>query len=279
MAIEYELRRFLSKKSAVESQLNSFKNELQTKFAKLEEVVAKLDESENRILLAVEAYKKSVERSARGELRRAERKIKELEKKLEKGGGNLSGDDIDILAVSRAKTLAIFDAILFNISNWSNAGDTAPDFELVSQSILFPVVYEKIMEGDEEYLLDEVPVGALEVIYRGRQWVKHLRATCEKSLIDSEMWRIKQPTVTEWWLNDALPMIYGERNEEWDDIEPFAQQEMIAWRDFPANRALSFPRIFDGMESVRRYQDEIRETSKIPELDRQALKTRLEPNE
>ena len=117
MAIEYELKRFLSKKSAVENQLNSFKNEFQTKFAKLEEVVAKLDESENRILLSIEAYKKSVERSARAELRRAERKIKELEKKLEKGGGSPIDNDIDVLAVSRAKTLAIFDSILFNISN------------------------------------------------------------------------------------------------------------------------------------------------------------------
>ena len=81
----------------------------------------------------------------------------------------------------------------------------------------------------------------------------------------------------QWWLDDALPLIYDVRGDDWDDIEPFSQQEMIAWRDFPANRALSFPLIFDGMETVTKLSGEIRETSGIPELDKLAMQTRLDP--
>lgn len=277
MTLDYELTRFLSRKSALANQIKGLETDFQVKVRKLEEALGKLDEVQDRILLATSAYKKQVERAASADLRRAQRRIKELEKQLETKGLDQVRNDTDIAAVAKGRTLAIFDSILFNISNWSTAGDTAPDFELASQAILFPAVYEHVMTGTDEYLLDQVPTGALEVIRRGRQWVKHLRETCERSLADPEVWQQYQTTITNWWLNDALPIIYEERNPDWDDIDPFSQQEMIAWRDFPANRALSFPLIFDGMELVRNYRDEIRETSGIPELDKRAVQTRLEP--
>jgi hypothetical protein len=274
--LDYELTRFIGRKNALSNQIKKFESEIQVKIRKLEEFADKLDESQERIMIAIGSYKKQCERSANTELRRAERRIRELEKLLESGGGTPQSD-VDITAVARARTFAIFDAILFNISNWSSTGDTAADFELISQSILFPVVYEQVMSGPEGYLLDTVPPCALEVVRRGREWVKHLRRTCERSLVDPDVWTRYQPSVVEWWLNDALPLIYEYRNPEWDDLEAFSQQEMIAWRDFPANRALSFPLVFDGMEMVMRYRDEIRESSGIPELDRRAMQTRLDP--
>lgn len=274
--LDYELTRFIGRKNALSGQIKKLESEIQVKIRKLEEAADKLDESQERIMIAVSAYKKQCERSANTELRRAERRIKELEKLLANGGGQ-ARPDVDLMAVARGRTFAIFDAILFNISNWSVAGDTAPDFELVSQSILFPVVYEQVMNGPEGYLLDTVPSSALEIVRRGREWVRHLRQTCERSLVDPDIWNMYQPKIVEWWLNDALPLIYEYRHPDWDDFEAFSQQEMIAWRDFPANRALSFPLIFDGMETVNRYREEIRETSGIPELDKKALLTRLDP--
>lgn len=276
MTLDYELTRFLSRKSALSNQIKSLETDFQVKVRKLEEALGKLDEVQDRILIAVAAYKKQVERSANSDLRRAERRIKELERQIEMGGSQIRSD-VDATAVAKGRTLAIFDAILFNISNWSTTGDTAPDFELASQAILFPAVYEHVMSGPDEYLLDRVPVGALEVVRRGREWVRHLRQTCERSLADPEVWQQYQPAIVKWWLDDALPIIYEERNPDWDDIEAFSQQEMIAWRDFPANRALSFPLIFDGMETMGRFREEIRETSGIPELDKRAMQTRLEP--
>lgn len=274
--IDYELTRFIGRKNALSSQIKKFEVEMQSKISKLEEAASKLDECQERILIAVSTYKRQCERAAAGDLRRAERRIKELEKQLLEGGIESRGE-VDIQMVARGRTLSIFDSVLFNISNWSTAGDTAPDFELISQSVLFPAVYERVMSGPEGYLLDSVPSGALEVIRRGREWVKYLRQTCERSLIDPDVWKMYQPEVVKWWVNDALPLLYEYRSPEWDDLDPFSQQEMIAWRDFPANRPLSFPLIFDGMEIVKRHSDEIRETSGIPELDKKAVQTRLDP--
>jgi hypothetical protein len=276
MSLDYELTRFLSRKSALSNQIRALDTDFQVKVRKLEEALGKLDEVQDRILIAVTAYKRQVERTANIDLRRAERRIKELERQIETGGFQIR-NDADISAVAKGRTLAIFDAILFNISNWSTTGDTAPDFELASQAILFPAVYEHVMSGPDEYRLDRVPVGALEVIRRGREWVKHLRQTCSRSLADPEAWQQHQPAIVKWWLDDALPIIYEERNPDWDSIEPFSQQEMVAWRDFPANRPLSFPLIFDGMEIIKQHSEEIRETSGIPELDKKATQTRLDP--
>ena len=276
MSLDYELSRFVSRKTALVSQIKSLEVEFQAKVLKIEEELEKLDDAHGRILIGMAAYKSQVERTARASLRRAERKIAELEKQI-KSGGSKDSYDVDTLSISKGRTLAIFDSILFNISNWSTAGDTAPDFELASQAILFPAVYEQVMGGDDEYLLNAIPPAALEIIRRGREWVKHLRQECDRSLMDPGAWNSYQPAVIKWWLDDALPLIYGERGSGWDDIESFAQQEMIAWRDFPANRALSFPLIFDGMETMKRYHTEIRETSGISELDKLALQTRLDP--
>ena len=276
MSLDYELSRFVSRKTALVSQIKSLEVEFQAKVLKIEEELEKLDDAHGRILIGMAAYKSQVERTARGSLRRAERKIAELEKQI-KSGGSKDSHDVDTSSIAKGRTLAIFDSILFNISNWSTAGDTAPDFELASQAILFPAVYEQVMGGDDEYLLNAIPPAALEIIRRGREWVKHLRQECDRSLMDPGAWNSYQPAVVKWWLDDALPLIYGERGSGWDDIESFAQQEMIAWRDFPANRALSFPLIFDGMETMKRYHTEIRETSGISELDKLALQTRLDP--
>jgi hypothetical protein len=134
------------------------------------------------------------------------------------------------------------------------------------------------MEGSKEaYILDEVPPAALEVVKRGREWVRYFRQTCERSLVDPSTWSEHTQSVADWWLKDGLPLIYGSRDEDWDLDEPFSQQEMIAWRDFPANRPLAFPLIFDGMEAVSRYSDRIREETGLPLFNQRATKTRLEP--
>ena len=274
--VDGELRRLAKRKDALMDQVEALELDFQAKIRKIEEASEKIDEMYDRVNVALETFKYRIERSASADLKRAQRRIKELEKQLESGGGKI--DKVDYDAVAKGRTLAVFDSILFNICNWSTAGDTAPDFELASQAILFPAVYERVMDGDrEDYILDKVPASALEVIKRGREWIRYFRQSCELSLADPNTWAENIETVARWWLNDALPLIYGSRDPDWEHDEPFSQQEMIAWRDFPANRALSFPLIFDGMETVNRYSSKIRESSGIPQLDISATKTRLEP--
>ena len=275
--VDGELRRLAKRKDALMDQVEALELDFQAKIRKIEEASEKIDEMYDRVNVALETFKYRIERSASADLKRAQRRIKELEKQLETGGVQRR-EDVDYDAIAKAKTLATFDAILFNICNWSTAGDTAPDFELASQAILFPAVYERVMEGDrEDYIFDSMPTAALEVVKRGREWIRYFRQTCQLSLADPSMWSEHIERVAQWWLSDALPLIYGSRDPDWEHDEPFSQQEVIAWRDFPANRALAFPLIFDGMELVNRYSDQIRESSGVPQFTAAAVKTRLDP--
>ena len=177
----------------------------------------------------------------------------------------------------RASTLAIFDSIVFAISNWSNEGDAAPDFELACQSILFPVIYERVMKGEDDYYMEEVPSTAYEVVAMGREFVKHLRNICNASLVDEKAWETHAPSVQRWWVNDALPHLYGARADEWAEDKPFSLLEVQEWKAQPAARALHFPLIFDGYELVEKHRDQIRETTGLPEFNKQTLQTRLQP--
>ena len=177
----------------------------------------------------------------------------------------------------RASTLAIFDSIVFAMSNWSNEGDTAPDFELACQSVLFPTIYERVMKNEDDYYIEEVPVSALEVVKRGREYIKMLRDTAQASLVDPNVWESYAPMVQEWWVNDALPLLYGARSDEWDADTPFSLLEVQTWKSQPASRALHFPLLFDGMELVEKHRDQIRETTGLPEFNKQTLQTRINP--
>jgi hypothetical protein len=276
--VDGELRRLAKRKEALMEQVADLEEDFLARIRKIEEASAKIDEMYERVSVALNTFKFRTERSASGELKRVQKRVKELEAELAKAGNAGAKASVDRSTVAKAKTLAIFDAILFNICNWSTVGDTAPDFELASQAILFPAVYERVMEGSEEsYLLDEVPVSALEVVKRGREWVSYFRTSCELSLVDPSVWAEHIESVAKWWLSDALPLIYGARDPDWDHDEPYALQEMVAWRDYPANRALSFPLIFDGMEAVNKYSDQIREESGLPLFNQRAVRTRLDP--
>ena len=179
--------------------------------------------------------------------------------------------------LEKASTLAIFDSIIFAISNWSTEGDTAPDFELACQSVIFPIIYERVMSGDEDYIIEKVPVSATEVVKRGREYVKHLREVCASSLIDPEAWDTHADSIQQWWIRDALPLLYGGRSEEWDEDSPLSLVEVVEWRDQPASRALHFPLIFDGMELVNKHRDQIRDITGLPDFNRNTLQTRLQP--
>ena len=61
------------------------------------------------------------------------------------------------------------------MENWSTDGQVASDFSLVCQSILFPIVYEEVMSGNADYYIEQVPVSALEVVKRGREFIQYLR--------------------------------------------------------------------------------------------------------
>lgn len=271
------LERIEKLEETLKEQVEKLADDLTVEAGKINALCSEVGENTVEIQRGIEAFKAHAERLANAETKRLQRRVKELEAKLADLGEKTALKSVNSEEINKAKTIAIFDAIIFNISNWSTAGDTAPDFELASQAILFPAVYERVMRGDEEaYILEEVPVSALEVVKRGREYVKHFRSSCPLSLVDPTTWEMYGGEVQKWWVNDALPLIYGARDPSWEEDTPFTLPEMIAWRDYPANRALSFPLIFDGMEHVEKYRDAVREETGLPEFSSAAIKTRLE---
>ena len=222
----------------------------------------------------------AVDRIVTAEKREDAKKIKELEQKLELMERNGLGKPFPILednpGVEKAKTIAIFDSILFAISNWSNDGQTAHDIELACQSVLFPAVYERVMSGQSDYVIEKVPPAAEEVVKRGRELTQHIRSIEESSLITPGVWVKHHKLIREWIVGDALPLLYGARDPKWDEDDVLSLDEILEWRDQPASRALHFPLIFDGMELVERFRDEIRETTGLPDFTKSTMNTRLE---
>lgn len=238
----------------------------------------KIERTLERIAPIVTALGVESDECIRKETNALKREIKRLTAELEKAKANSPITEVAEVQVGleKAKTLAIYDAILFAMDNWSSDGQTAPDFSLACQSILFPVVYERVMSNNTDYYVETVPPAALEIVKRGRELISYIRSSSDVSLVDPDAWSNFSGMIQKWWVSDALPLIYGARDSSWDDDSPFSLVEMEEWRDQPASRALNFPLIFDGMELIARFRDEIRETTGLPEFTKATMTTRLE---
>lgn len=270
-ALDIQLYRLTQQIKKGENQINSLEVEFAKKIKIARDVVADLKEMEECISQAAEKYREACER----ELKKVElRHQQELKSREESRPIAPLFDESDI---KKASTLAFFDSLIFAISNWSKDGQAAFDCELACQSILFPTVYESVMKGNEDYYVSEVPNIALEIVRRGREYIKHIRQSSETSLIAPDTWESFAPVIQNWWINDALPLIYGARDPDWEEITALSLVEMVEWRDMPASRALHFPLIFDGMELVKKHGDEIRKFTGLPEFNKQQVTTRIDP--
>ena len=258
------------------SQLNqkngAIKKACLDQITKLNRILAQIDDSQRISIEAARMHEVDVAKL----LKSRDNKIIELEAKL--AAVLLEEPEPEDPSLVKAQTVAIFDSILFAIENWSTDGDTAPDFSLACQAILFPLVYDPVMNGNSNYFLRKVPDAALEVVKRGREYVKFIRDTCQVGLTDPTAWSQYVPMISKWWVNDALPLLYGARDDVWERSSPLTLEAIISWIDQPASRPLDFPLVFDAMDLLDRHGDEIREKTNLPQFTRDTLNTRLEAN-
>ena len=187
-------------------------------------------------------------------------------------------DSVEQEAIAKARTIAIFESILFAIENWAIDDVPASDFTPVAQAVLFKTVYDSVMTGVSDYYLDEVPFAATEVVKRGREYVKAFRSETELPLTDVSMGFTAQQ-YQQWWTNDALVLLYGDRDPDWENTTPHTAEEMELWRSTDMDKTTHFPRIFDAFELTRKYGDEIRESSGLPDFTKQIMQTRLSAHE
>lgn len=272
--IDIHLHRFAKQVQNFDDQVNGLEQLVDGRIKQLRKTISSLELLKEQIDQAVDSYKAATERELKAPLRQMEKEL-EAAKEAAAQGTPLVIDNKE--GLDKAKTIAIFDSILFAISNWADDGQTAPDVELACQSVLFPVVYERLMKGSTDYVIPTVPASALEVVRRGREQVKYLRSVSEIGLVSPEVWNEHAPMIQQWWIRDALPLLYGARDDNWENDNPLSLTEVLEWRDQPASRALHFPLIFDGMELVDRFGEEIREFTGLPEFNKNTIETRLQP--
>ena len=241
--------------ASLKKKLSNLRISVETLDAELEKIDTKFD----KLLTESELYKQRLERSMGREVRRLERELALMQKQT--SSDNLpSAVSAETLRIT--STVAILESVLREISQG------AEDFKLISYSFLFPAVIERVVTGEEDaYFIDEVPGAASLVIERGRQYVAWTRESCEVHLTDPEAWEVYSEEIANWWRNDALPLLYGSRDEQWDIDVPLSYMEMMLWRDNPGDRPIHFSRIFDAYEIYRNNKDIIYETSGLRQFE------------
>ena len=256
------LDNLLTSTNTTRTSLTNLKKKLSKLRIQIEEFGAdleKIDTKFENVLAQAEIYKSKLEREMGREVRRLERELLLLSKSVK---GNLSLPPASETDLKVASTVGIFDTILRHMCA------NAEDFRLASEAFLFPAVYERVMDGSEDaYFLEEVPPAAILVISRGKEYIKWIREEYDTHITDPETWPNAVDYVVEWWRNDALPMMYGARDEQWDIDVPLSLQEILLWKESPAERPLNFSKVFDAYEIYRKHKDETHGTSGLREFE------------
>lgn len=239
---------------SLKKKLSNLKIQIEQFDAEIQKIEGKFD----NILTQAEIYKSRVEREMGREVRRLE---KELTLAV-KGTKDDSSNQVNTADLKIASSVAIFEAILRHTCK------NADDFRLASQAFLFPAVYERLMAGEEEaYYLEEIPDSAHLVVSKGQEHIAWLRSEYDTHLTNPETWNSSIDYVAEWWRNDALPLLYGAKDEQWEIDIPFTLKEMVVWRDSPAERPIIYPSIFDVYEVYRKNKDSIYESTGLREFE------------
>ena len=252
----------ISVTNSMRSNVSSLKRKLSNlriQFEVFDAEIEKLEDKFDKVLTESEIYKNKLEREVSREVRRLEKELATLRK----SHTNVNKPEESTPSELRiSSTVAIIESILRLV------GEGADDFRLMSEAFLFPAVIERVVKGAEEaYLLDEVPASAHIVVKRGREYVEWIRSEYDTHLIDPEAWESAIVEVTNWWRNDALPLLYGSRDEEWDIDMPLTLAEMLQWRDSPAERPILFSSVFDAYELYRLNKDIVFETTGLRQFE------------
>lgn len=241
--------------ASLKKRLSDLKVDVEAFDSTLEQIDIKFD----NLLVQTEIYKSKLEREMGREVRRLERELALLRKNPGVVAATSEAPDNE---VKIASSIAILETVLRLICNG------ADDFRLMSEAFLFPAVVERIMEGSEDaYYLDEVPTSATTVISRGREYVEWVRQEYDTHLTDPETWDSSIDYIVEWWRNDALPLLYGSRDEQWDIDVPLTLAEMLTWRDVPSERPITYSAVFDAYEVYRKHKDLVYERTGLRQFE------------
>lgn len=248
--------------SSLKKKISNLKISLEQLGSEVEKIEVKFD----KLLTQTEIYKSKLEREKGRDVRRLDLELSKLKKQLKEETPLVESKE-DETELSIASTIAIIECLLRHIC------EGADDFRLMSYSFLFPAVIERVASSDDPaYFLQKLPDSSQIVISRGKEYVAYLRENCNTHVTDPDAWGQYVTQVTDWWRNDALPLIYGQRDEQWDFDEPLSLTEILVWRDEPGERPIHFSPIFDAYETYRTHKDTVYTSSGVRAFDLQMFK-------
>jgi len=213
----------------------------------------------DKLVASTDIYRAKLEREKGREVRQLQHELKQVRALLAEQSKEptVSKETLRI-----ASTMTVFESVLQHICQ------NAQDFRLASYSFLFPAVFERMVRCEvEDYFLDELPVSAMEVIRRGKEYVAWLREDCETHVTDPDAWEVYNDEICDWWRNDALPLLYGCRDEAWDVDMPMSYHEMMLWQNEPAERPLLLSGVFDAYEIYRKHKEDVYASSGVRDFD------------
>ena len=243
--------------SKLKKRLSDLRIQVETFDAEIEKIETKFD----NVLTQAEIYKAKLERELGREVRRLQKELEAAKKAAPEVSSEqlISSQEIKI-----ASTISIFNSLLYAIAG------TEDDFRLACEAFIFPVVYQRLMDGeDDAYFLTEVPASASLVVARGKEYMQWVRDTYSTHLTYPETWEEAIPQIRDWWANDALPLLYGARDDQWDIDVPFSLTEILLWHNSPIDRPLNFSSIFDAYEIYRKHRDTVYYTSGLNLFEQQ----------
>lgn len=121
--------------------------------------------------------------------------------------------------------------IVNSISMSDPTSARATDFEAMCFSILLPMVLERALRVESEGYLLQVEVDLEDIISEGKQLLELIRDPEGRSLMTPEVWDEAFPLVLEWWEDKALPKFFGGVDPDWKKTEFLSREFMEKWQE------------------------------------------------
>lgn len=241
----------------------------------LDAEVDSLDVKIDALSDAIGAFELTMENKFQKTIQRLQEKIRKLESEMTSHAPAAENPSNEV-TLAKATTIAVFDAILAAITSWSTTGDQASDIEAASQTVIFPCIYERVMDGgDPAYLFKDVPASAELVVQRGREFVRWIRETCETHITQPAAWEEYAPQIQQWWISDGLPLLYGEADPSWEEDTFYTLDQITVWRNNPADRMIAFPKAHDAMDLLQKLRGEVLTHTHLQEFNQNTTRSRL----
>ena len=172
----------------------------------------------------------------------------------------------DSTSLKIASTVSILDVLVREISigpdgNWSEG------FERICFSILYPAIYSKLgQESGDKFYLTKVPESVDDIVMLGKEFHEEIFPEITGHLTHSQHWEKHCKTITDWWIDSMIPMIYFGVDLDLSDIEPYSCTQMKNWAESREDRGLEFGEVSDVIDISNRFLFEVIPQNGLKEL-------------